>query len=859
MACYYRYFTLYVIAAIIMAGCSGKGSQPVIPDNEPTQQALTGSPDAVNDQTGNHYLLAYNFIYIDPYSPDGPKFEVIPAREGEIHLNILKLLEVGPCPDCFKVVGFNFPQPGYLDLDIEIDHPYDYLDFSVFDVRGIIMFQGNHEFPAIGKSISDPILGDGAVLNPDGYTALYNGSTMTAPTGDYQKYFQGKLATFSIPDSDINGYRYFVTDDPENDRNAFYAGTSDVQTYNLKLPTGSFIIGYAVDASWAPPFMSPVDDPLTDFEFNANCIEPWKIVVSEQHICDGLTDIGGQTKLLIDVYDWPYNSDYYGPVVECPEFFDGTFTSKWDGGGAGYHQFKAIISNDKLAPAGTYTCLVVVKDEENNPIDTPWLDLTAYQIYNVEVIEALPPGPGHLIWAKRAGGADIDRGYGITTLSDDSTVVTGHYSESATFGEGEPNETVLTMVNSGIFIARYNPDGTLQWAKRAGGNGADYAYAITALSDNSTVVTGQFKNSATFGEGEANETVLVSGGYTDIFIARYNPDGTLAWAKRAGGNSSCCGYAIAPLSDNSTVVTGWFSDSYGPTTFGPGEPNETILTSAGDLDTFIACYNPDGTLQWAKRAGGPDGDMGYAITALSDNSTVVTGIFESWARFGPGEPNETILLSNGILDFFIAQFNPDGTLKWAKSAGGSHSDKCNGITALSDDSMVVTGTFTDSIIFGVGEPNETTLTANGTNIFIARYNPDGTLVWAKNGASHYVKPYGITTLLDDSIVVTGDFQNSTTFGLGEPNETELESAGYWDIFVAGYSQDGTFLWVKQAGGLDTNDYYEECGQGITALSDNSTVVTGKFYGSATFGICDPFNTVLTSAGDADIFIARYAE
>ncbi|MCX6645371.1 MAG: hypothetical protein NTY09_03300, partial [bacterium] len=126
---------------------------------------------------------------------------------------------------------------------------------------------------------------------------------------------------------------------------------------------------------------------------------------------------------------------------------------------------------------------------------------------------------------------------------------------------------------------------------------------------------------------------------------------------------------ITTLSDNSTVVTGWF---YGTATFGPGESNQTVLTSAGGADIFIARYNPDNTLAWAKRAGGPSGfDGGNGITTLSDNSTVVTGTFYLSSTFGPGESNQTVLSFTGEYDIFIACYNPDGTLAWAKCAGGT--------------------------------------------------------------------------------------------------------------------------------------------------------------------------------------------
>ncbi|MCX6647663.1 MAG: PKD domain-containing protein [bacterium] len=948
-----RFTLIIAIAGLIIAGCSGHNSQPITPDETSSPQDLTGNAVASNDPGVNsHYLLAYGFINVDVENPDGPKIEVIPVRDGEIHFNVLKFLEGAPCYDCFRIMGFNFPGPGYqyLNIDIRIDHPFSDLMYSVFDVRTIIMFNGSHEYPSIGKTISDPVIGEGSLLNAEGYTALFNGSTLTAPVGDFQKYFPGKLSTQTVPNSDINGFIYFRTDDPLNNRNAFCANTFDVNAFSMKLPVSQFVIGYAVDASWAVPIETPVDDPLTDFGSDANCLEPWSIVVSEEPIGQGLTDMGDQTKLLIDVYDWQGKSTHHVPVVECPELFNGQLTAEWVSDGSDHARYEVVVSNTKLAPVGDYDCLIGVEANENDPVGKPWLDLTAYQLQILTVVEKIyvnpvaiakaDPNPqfenypvslsgsdsydpdggtiqlfewdwnndgtyeetgeeiehawnevgtyyvqlrvtdeegqtdtleelleinislagqGDLLWAKRAGGGSDDIGYASTALSDDSTVVTGYFYYSATFGPGEPNETVLTSAGGNdIFIARYNPDGTLAWAKLAGGGFDDLGYAITTLSDNSTVVTGYFYYSATFGPGEPNETVLTSVEDDDIFIARYNPDGTLVWAKRAGGGSYDVGRGITTLSDNSTALTGWFE---GSAIFGPGEPNETVLTTDGEDDIFIARYNPDGTLAWAKRAGGEYWDDGFGIKALSDNSTVVTGYFEESATFGPGEPNETILTSDGESDIFIARYNPDGTLAWAKRAGGaSDHDVGYVITALSDNSAVVTGGFQASATFGPGEPNQTVLTSiAGQDIFVARYNPDGTLEWAKRAGGTSVDSgddecgSGITLLSDNSVVVTGEFHETATFGPGEPNETVLITNDYDDIFIARYNPDGTLVWAKRAGGAEWDD-----GFGITALSDNSIVVTGDFEESATFGLGEPNKTVLTSDGDQDIFVARFA-
>jgi uncharacterized delta-60 repeat protein len=469
-------------------------------------------------------------------------------------------------------------------------------------------------------------------------------------------------------------------------------------------------------------------------------------------------------------------------------------------------------------------------------------------------------GDDHLIWAQNIGEVpDFAEGKGITTLSDHSIVVIGKFIGSATFGSGEPNQTVLTSDGEDvwdIFVARYNPDGTLAWAKRAGGATADWSNGITTLTDNSIVITGSIQGTATFGQGEPKQVDLTPAGFADIFIAHYNPDGTLAWAKLAGGASYDWSFGVTARSDNKTIVTGSFQ---GTATFGLGEPNQTVLGSAGGDDIFIACYKPDGTLAWAKSAGGVSneyGDVGHNITVLSDNSAVVTGWFEGSAIFGSGETSQTVLTSAGGSDIFIARYNPDGILEWAKRAGGaSIYDWSFGITTLSDNSIVVTGELNESVTFGPGESNQIILTSAGEqDMFVASFNSEGLLTWVKCAGGDFSDGgSGITSLSDDSTITTGYFKGSATFGRGGPNETVLTSAGGLDIFIARSEVDGSLVWVKSVGG--PSNFYV-C-SGISTLLDNSIVWTGGFRESATFGPGEPNETILTSCGLEDMFIARY--
>ena len=490
-------------------------------------------------------------------------------------------------------------------------------------------------------------------------------------------------------------------------------------------------------------------------------------------------------------------------------------------------------------------------------------------VLSLAVLSLLPlkvyAAEGELAWAKRAGGAGYEEGRGIAALADGSVLVTGEFGGSATFGTGEAGETTLTSDGAGMFIARYYPDGTLKWAKRAV---FAEGYDIVALSDGSSLVTGTFLGNAIFGPGEIGETTLTAAGYAfNIFVARYNPDGTLTWAKRAGGVDPAIGFGIAALADGSALVTGVFE---GSATFGPGEAGETTFPSASEqyVNMFVARYNPDGALVWVISTGN-DGigiyGMDMGIAALADGSALVTGQFYNSITFGSGEVNETTLTSAGFDDIFIARFNPDGSLAGAKSAGGEEYDEGYAIAALSDGSALVTGSFWGKATFGPGEAGETMLTsAQCGEIFVARYNTDGTLVWAKQtkGTETYCDftgGNGIAALTDGSALVTGKFADSVTFGPGEAEETTLPAAAKNDIFVAQYNPDGTLAWAKRAG---SGNWFSEgddgdVGYGIAALSDGSAFVTGGFWCAGHFGPGEAGETTLVSAGGTDIFIAKY--
>ncbi len=401
----------------------------------------------------------------------------------------------------------------------------------------------------------------------------------------------------------------------------------------------------------------------------------------------------------------------------------------------------------------------------------------------------------------------------------------------------------------------FGDSGGLLWAKQAGGSLSDRAFGVVSLADGTAYVTGLFGGTATLGEGEPNETVFTTLGGSDIFLAHYASDGALLWVRRDGGTGNDASVAVAAYDDDSAVICGTFSAS---ATFGAGEPNETTLSPAGPSDIFIAKYDAAGTLLWAKRAGGTGFHEARDVDALPDGGAVLTGYFRDTSTFGPGETNETVLTGTSGNGFFAARYGADGTLTWAKQAVGGISNAGLGICGLADGSALVTGIFSGSVTFGLGETNETIFSGSGSGQFVlAKYASDGSLVWAKRGVgSGSDAGLDVMPLTGGAALVSGHIGfpsgGSTTFGSGEPNETLVSSSGSMRAFFARFESDGALTWIRTM-----PSSVESSARRIDPSNDGGAVVTGFFSGSTTFGPGEPNQTVLSSAGGRDIFVAKY--
>ena len=142
----------------------------------------------------------------------------------------------------------------------------------------------------------------------------------------------------------------------------------------------------------------------------------------------------------------------------------------------------------------------------------------------------------------------------------------------------------------------------------------------------------------------------------------------------------------------------------------------------------------------------------------------------------------------------------------------------------------ITGSFDSTADFDFG-PGVFNLraTRGGTDIFIARYDALGALVYAKSfgGGSGSAQCLDIDNA--GNIVITGNFSGTVDFDPG-PGTTNLASTGRWgDIFVAKYDASGNYVYAIKMGSDDW-----DIGYGIAMDDSGNAYITGGYNGSADF-------------------------
>jgi hypothetical protein len=338
------------------------------------------------------------------------------------------------------------------------------------------------------------------------------------------------------------------------------------------------------------------------------------------------------------------------------------------------------------------------------------------------LIKSNPDGTN--VWTNLIGPpGDTTYANALATGLDGSIYVAGD-TEIASF-DGQANAG-----GQDAFVTKYTPDGTKVWTRLTGSTSFDTACALAIGLDGSVYMAGTTGNPSIFTtlDGQNNFTRI------NAFVTKYGADGTKQWTQLIvpDGELRAQAFALCRDSDGSIYVAG---SVY-------GYPYKLLddQTSSGYDDAFVTKFAPNGTRIWTRLIGGMGFEVASAITAGSDGFVYVAGYASATFQ---GQANA------GAYDAFITQLTGDGQTGWSRLVGSTAMDFANAITTGPDGAIYLAGgTYFRSLD---GQSN-----AGGSDVFITRFETDGTKKWTKlMGSASSEDAQAVASGMDGSIYVAG--------------------------------------------------------------------------------------------------------
>lgn len=273
-------------------------------------------------------------------------------------------------------------------------------------------------------------------------------------------------------------------------------------------------------------------------------------------------------------------------------------------------------------------------------------------------------------------------------------------------------------------------------------------------------------------------------GLTDVFLRRYNRDGTIAWRRQIGGDADDRAGGVAVDQNNNVYV--------GTTKCKTGSP------CSGNLYK----YDSKGNQLWVRRYLDLAGEYEFnrdvyseSVGVDSSNNVYVTG------------------LTTDSTDFYVRKYGSDGTLKYFKRFDIPYF-RGDALTAATTDRNGNSYVNVYESSYGEGVDRS----------YLYKISADGDVLWNR------LLEQGFTVFLFSDLEVVGD----ALYGSGEKRyyyyyDVDTYIADY-DAYVAKYTLNGEKLWGKTIGTSKP-----ERGDGVSADAQGNVYVTGRAVDSYRYG------------------------
>ncbi len=473
-------------------------------------------------------------------------------------------------------------------------------------------------------------------------------------------------------------------------------------------------------------------------------------------------------------------------------------------------------------------------------------------------------------WLQTFGEEDVlNIANAVVADSAGNTYVAGAFSGFATFDRRPGKGHVLAGPGDAddLFVAKYDAQGKLRWARRFGAPKENDSATALALGPHGVLyVTGIFQGTASFGLGK-HPIQITSRGNTDIFVMALDATGNVTWAESIGGSREDFVNAIAVDPAGKHVFLAGTIRMSGD--IDPSPKVTQMVTTRGVNDTVIESINAaTGKLEWSRMYGESDtSESVFALAADNNGGVYLAGSFVNTVQFDRSSDALT-LESQSWNDIYLGRLDSSGNWSFLKTIGGDKDQTPAALVRAKDGDLFMTGNFSETVDFNPGGALRVLTAIGDSDAFVARYSPDGTLRWAKqfgNSDDGVIIARAIAVDKNDNVYTCGEFANTIDFDPGPPVRnvtvnkagdappvvTNLPpppftpaSFGASDGYISKLDASGKFVYVRHLGGEDGSVVLH----GIAADDAGNAYVVGAFAGTADV-IPGPKQKILTTISD----------
>jgi len=258
---------------------------------------------------------------------------------------------------------------------------------------------------------------------------------------------------------------------------------------------------------------------------------------------------------------------------------------------------------------------------------------------------------------------------------------------------------------------------------------------------------------------------------------------------------------------------------------------------------------------YALGLGSPGVDIGHGVAADSAGNAIVAGSFSSGSiDLDPGPGTYALTRAGTGADGFVSNYDPQGGLRWSAHFASSAGNGAFAVAIDNDDNVFVSGSVGEALQILPSSGPFTNLSASGNESFLAKFDSNGNLLWARTlgeaGDNHFAND--LDTDDAGNVYATGTLYDGTQWA--------------HRAFIAKYDgMSGTTVWSRliQDGAaisfpLQGYTTYAT-GMAIEVDVSGNVGVVGSYLGTIDFNPAATQANWLTNKGngfDGDVFVLK---